>query len=595
MNFDFDVAAFAVALFNALYGAYFLISRPRKKEGRQRLVKKAAFQALIGSTAILLLVLISPALRASIGWAISHLFYGPSGAVTDVSLMKQYSFTDESKVHILVAPFKEYGNPDKSSKTGIILADYVSTELERNSIDSTLQIDVRLLPEKLVPYLKSHNDAILWGDSLNADIVVWGEITPPLFNFQEFFISPNLTLVRAIRGFGSKIHLSTIRGVSPRPLDIPFPKQLLQSPYQLGLFLIGYSFYLKSNYDGAIHYFQKAISYSNNLGSTYIDNLYYYLGSSFFRKANSTGDVVYFSDSLNTDLERAKENFKTSLSLNPKNVYALNGLGAICIAQYRPDYKESITYFQKAIEIDSTILFAYANLALAYMNFQQPDEALSLLKKGLKIAEGFPDEMQSEKVSIWTLFAMAYNFKGEFFKAESLYVEALKLAPKERVTRIYAELAYTLWRQNKIDKALQILIEGDKIYPQDLLIVGNLGAVYFEKGEYQKGLFYSKQAIKSVRGDLRASFLFNIFGYYCIEANKDSAGAYFELLKEWLNVPLLGYNGLSTLQWILYGNMMSRGFDEKILSSPTFRRFIAPYLSGIDIEKTVHPTFAYKT
>lgn len=585
MNFDFDVAAFAVALFNALYGAYFLISRPRKKEGRQRLIKKAALQALVGTSIILFLVLISPALRSVFGWIIVHVFSKTEATSLNSSLIKQYSFEKNSKVHILVAPFKEYGNSDKASKVGIILSDYIVTELTRNLSDSILQLEVRLLPEKLTPYIRNHDDAVWWGDTLNADIVVWGDISPPLFNFQEFFVIPNLTLVSSIRSFGSKIRLETVKGISSRPVGFPFPQQLLETPSQLALFLVGHSFYLKANYDQAIKSFEKAISYSFNLKVPYADNLYYYLGSAYFNKALSTGSIL-FTNKRNSDLEKAEKAFLMTLSINPQHVYALNGLGAVCAQQYQPDFKECLTFFQNVIKIDSTNFFAYGNLAFALLNLGEFDEALRLCEKQLEILHHYPEELHTQKISVLEKIALIYTNRREFSKAESLCLDVLKIAPEPQASRIYTILGYALWRQGKIDESHELFLKAHKKYPENPLITANLGGSYLEKEKYQEGLYYSKQVINHLSFESRIQMLFNIFGAYCIMRNKDSASVYFKLVQNYLAIPILSQDGLSMIEWIQHGDSPHNGFDQKMYADSLVHFFIDPYLSKLDKNKS---------
>lgn len=501
---------------------------------------------------------------------------------TQIDLTKNKFQEDSSVINILVTSFREYGEPGKASKVGTIIADYITTELRRMKEDSLLKIDVEfLLPEKLL-YIENHSEALSLGDTLNADIIIWGEIDRPYYPSQEWYIKPHLTLRRGIREFDSKVDLETVRTLSPRPLSISFPKQLLARPRQLVLFLIGYSYYLKAysslsetEFDNAIYYFQEAVEVKT-IKTDYLDVLHYYLGSAFFGKFSycDTG----FKKGVNTSLKKAEDAFNTSSSINPRNAYALNGLGAVELKQYKPDYEAAIEYFYAAIDIDPLIIPIQVNLSYLYvLHHKDYDKAINLLKKTLL---HFPNlENQNYEFMVHTNLALAYLHKKDFPKAEALCTAAIDRYPKDYGN--WVNLSMALHYQGKFDQEYEACLEAYKIDSNHPTVLFNLGTIFAQRKEYSKAISYIKSAFSNFTADEKIICHFHIFGIYCLQSNKGSAKYYFDRVKDHLDTPIRNLvPSESILDSILCEPLPIGSFEHQLILNPMFRNFLEPYLKG---------------
>jgi len=83
----------------------------------------------------------------------------------------------------------------------------------------------------------------------------------------------------------------------------------------------------------------------------------------------------------------AAEDFKKALKYNPRNRYAMTGIGE-CLSETGKT-RESVSYFEKAIEIDSAFEAGYVNLAFVYSRL---DEHLKSIEINNKILAKRPNE-----------------------------------------------------------------------------------------------------------------------------------------------------------------------------------------------------------
>lgn len=91
------------------------------------------------------------------------------------------------------------------------------------------------------------------------------------------------------------------------------------------------------------------------------------------------------------DAERKKAMFEEVLSIDPKDIPALYGLGQ-CYYILK-EYEKSVPYLNEAITIKSDYSVAYLSLAKCYKELKQIDRALSILSKGIEAAEKRGDLM----------------------------------------------------------------------------------------------------------------------------------------------------------------------------------------------------------
>jgi len=120
--------------------------------------------------------------------------------------------------------------------------------------------------------------------------------------------------------------------------------------------------------------FQKAIEMEpgNDLG-------FVNLGISFFK----TGDYI-----------NSRPLFETVLTLNPKNIVALDYLGQICFEKSKSeggDYAESIKFFEQVLKVSAKAVGCYKKIADAYAVSNNAEQANSYYQKALEYS---PDDIQ---------------------------------------------------------------------------------------------------------------------------------------------------------------------------------------------------------
>lgn len=179
-------------------------------------------------------------------------------------------------------------------------------------------------------------------------------------------------------------------------------------------------------------------------------------------------------------------------------VEGYNGLGMVYLA--KGEDKEAIAYFNKALKAKPGFAFSYFNLGIVYTKLDMLDEAIKMFQKAVSIRYNIAD-------AHWNL-ALVYNKKGESQKAirelkiaialdpqysgiyESIgddylsqkkFSEALaaygKLSLKD-YPHLYKKLAQVyIYLGNNI-KAVELLEQYLKIYPEDAAATAALGSIY---------------------------------------------------------------------------------------------------------------------
>ncbi|MGD9345230.1 MAG: protein kinase [Candidatus Aminicenantes bacterium] len=120
------------------------------------------------------------------------------------------------------------------------------------------------------------------------------------------------------------------------------------------------------------------------------------------------------------------------------------------------EYRKSIDVMNKAIAIDPEFAMAYRSLAVSYGNMYLFSERTKYIKKAIELAERLPDRER-------------YNITGSFYQRS----------------------------QTTQDKSIEAYTELLKLYPDDILALGNLGVIYAGINEYEKAIEYYKKEIQA--------------------------------------------------------------------------------------------------
>ena len=135
-------------------------------------------------------------------------------------------------------------------------------------------------------------------------------------------------------------------------------------------------------------------------------------------------------------------------------------------------FDEAIAAWEKALELDPTIVNAYEKLGKAYYTKGRFDKAGEIYRKELKIN---PDDPM-----IYHSLGVVYRMNEQFEDAIKMQMNALSLNPK--LASAYNELGLTYCKQKRLDEAIAAHKKALELDPK----LGNahnyLGVVYLLKG-----------------------------------------------------------------------------------------------------------------
>jgi len=171
----------------------------------------------------------------------------------------------------------------------------------------------------------------------------------------------------------------------------------------------------------------------------------------------------------NGHYEKAIENFRKALQLNPGLVHAYNYIGNAY--QEKRQFDEAMAYYARAMEMSPTDPTAYINAGIACQNTERDDTA------------------------------------AEYFR------KALDLAP--HIEQIYEYLGFSLTNQGNLDEALEVYISLLQANRTSVTALIRMGSILKQQGQQDKSEEYLRAAIESQpdnivpRQSLLAAMLYN--------------------------------------------------------------------------------------
>lgn len=175
-------------------------------------------------------------------------------------------------------------------------------------------------------------------------------------------------------------------------------------------------------------------------------------------------------------LHDAAMRFTTALSLNPKNIDALN-LAGICAYQNQ-EYESALHFLNQAIEIDSKSPYTHNTIGLIEHARKQYSKALERFDIALGLQDNIPE---------------IYNNRGNTLKCLSnlqqaieSYQKALQLNPN--YFEAFNNLGVALKDAGKPDEALTCFDNAIKIHPSYAEAFNNAGTAFESIGNYEKAL-----------------------------------------------------------------------------------------------------------
>lgn len=184
--------------------------------------------------------------------------------------------------------------------------------------------------------------------------------------------------------------------------------------------------------------------------------------------------VAQLSQQQNDKLYQALQAYAASLQVNADRPEAMTQLGFYYSVQGR--FREAEEAYKKAIELDQRFSAAYVNLADLYARQNDEQQALAILKQGLKVLPEDPDLQHALGLSL--VRARRYE------EAMPALAKAAKLAPENaRYPYVYA---VALQSTGNTKHAITTLEQALKQHPHDRQVMEALVSFYRETGEMDK-------------------------------------------------------------------------------------------------------------
>ena len=185
------------------------------------------------------------------------------------------------------------------------------------------------------------------------------------------------------------------------------------------------------------------------------------------------------------------------------------------------EYEDAEDMFKRAIESDPEFSLPYIKLGDLYIETSRFEEAMEMYKIALDIDKNLPD--------VYNRLGVVMNILQRFGEAEKHFKKAIEIFPKYRDALL--NLSYTLAKRGKLFEAFKILKELEKNFPDDPVILNELGILMRELGLFEESVEKLKRALELNEGDqnimvnLARSLMF-VDKREAIELLKDITGEY---------------------------------------------------------------------
>ena len=222
---------------------------------------------------------------------------------------------------------------------------------------------------------------------------------------------------------------------------------------------------------------------------------------------NISGDRYY--DAGNVD--RAIQEFRNALRLDPKNVNVLNSLG-VCFG-VQQNYPKALTAFETALKINPAEILSLYNAGLVNLLTDQRDKALKYWLKAAPLGKDVfelnfqtgklllemnqPEKAQGlieRAAMLKPESAVVQRFLGDTYLAQRLldqavvpYKKALRLQPNDAQALSGLGRCYELKNEN-LDIALAFCQQSTEIMPDEGRFQLRLGRLLRKTGQYEKAL-----------------------------------------------------------------------------------------------------------
>jgi tetratricopeptide (TPR) repeat protein len=172
---------------------------------------------------------------------------------------------------------------------------------------------------------------------------------------------------------------------------------------------------------------------------------------------------------------------------------------------YKRDYSAAVPYFLRKIEMDSTSVNSYRNLAFCYLKLESYDKAAAAFDKALALK---PDDVQMR-----SMLGKIYTFNKDYEKAVRQYEILLNdysdvLNDSLRCV-IYPDLGLSYLSLLRCGEAIPVLLQAEKCRPGDTSVLFNIASAYHTCNKIDEAHQYYDKVLKLDPGnkDARKGFM----------------------------------------------------------------------------------------
>ena len=192
----------------------------------------------------------------------------------------------------------------------------------------------------------------------------------------------------------------------------------------------------------------------------------------------------FFNLAFNTKDPKIRiELYKDVLEIEPKNKHALNNIGVAYNEIHQ--YRESISYLNKALEIDSNYDLSYANRASSYNKLEQLELALQDAEKSI--------QLNPTKEFAYSIKGNVLTKQKKFVEAERILTKAIEINPKS--PEAYFNRAYFNEETKRFDDSIKDYLKSEELGMSDLaLLYNNLAVAFRRVKQFEKAVEYINRA-----------------------------------------------------------------------------------------------------
>jgi tetratricopeptide (TPR) repeat protein len=380
-------------------------------------------------------------------------------------LCLQNIFFPQNKLVVALTNFHLVSGAETTDNNALISHLQDSLKVYKNDIE---------LIDSVYPEVRDSTQARELGESVNAHIVIWGSIEK---TSTEAEIIPHITIVQPLGKMKFEPRQpEPATTISIAELEqIAFRKRKAREITDIVLSILGLAKYRIEKYEESIEILEK-IQNKNAEIFFYIGNSYIFLPKPGFLRGVALGDSVRS--------EKAVDNYKEALQINPDFLEAHNNLGILLDELKR--YDEAEKEYKEALRINPDDAEVHNNLGVLLDELKRYPEAEKEYKEALRVKPNLAETHNN--------LGYLHDELKRYPEAEEEYKEALRINP---------DLAQAHYNLGILLYDLKRYAEAEKEYKKALRINPDLAQAHYNLGILLYDLKRYAEAEKEYKETLR--------------------------------------------------------------------------------------------